>query len=146
MSKFQMREQHRVALFHEAMNVGIGSTPVALDGDVLKLRIELIREEFEELVRASAFPFAEVQIHEKCVGLADPDLPKTADALADLLYVILGWGVAAGIDLGPIFDEVHRANMAKTGGPVREDGKRMKPPGWTPPDIELELVKQGWKK
>jgi predicted HAD superfamily Cof-like phosphohydrolase len=27
----------------------------------------------------------------------------------------------------------------------REDGKIMKPPGWTPPDIEGELKKQGWE-
>ena len=41
--------------------------------------------------------------------------------------------------------EVHRANMAKAGGPRRhEDGKLLKPVGWSPPDIEGELKKQGW--
>jgi predicted HAD superfamily Cof-like phosphohydrolase len=42
--------------------------------------------------------------------------------------------------------EVHRANMAKAGGPKRADGKHMKPEGWTPPDVAGELVKQWWKK
>jgi predicted HAD superfamily Cof-like phosphohydrolase len=35
-----------------------------------------------------------------------------------------------------------------TDGPApvkREDGKIMKPPGWTPPDVEGELKKQGWE-
>lgn len=48
-----------------------------------------------------------------------------------------------GVDMGPIEDEVHRANLAKAGGPV-VNGKIMKPPGWTPPDIAGELKKQGW--
>ncbi len=33
------------------------------------------------------------------------------------------------------WDEVHRSNMAKVGGPIRGDGKRLKPEGWTPPDV-----------
>ena len=45
----------------------------------------------------------------------------------------------------PVADEIQRTNMAKVGGPVREDGKRLKPPGWQPPDIEGELKKQGWQ-
>lgn len=40
-----------------------------------------------------------------------------------------------GIDLRPFFLEVHRTNMLKTTGPVREDGKRLKPEGWKPPRI-----------
>lgn len=40
------------------------------------------------------------------------------------------------VDLEPFWLEVVRANMAKVGGPIREDGKRLKPAGWTPPDHE----------
>jgi hypothetical protein len=39
------------------------------------------------------------------------------------------------VDLEPFFAEVHRTNMAKVGGPVRPDGKKLKPEGWQPPDI-----------
>jgi predicted HAD superfamily Cof-like phosphohydrolase len=57
------------------------------------------------------------------------------DALCDLLYVTYGAAVDLGVDLQPFFAEVHRSNMAKVGGRKREDGKWLKPAGWTPPDI-----------
>ncbi len=40
-----------------------------------------------------------------------------------------------GLDLRPFFSIVHQANMLKTTGPIREDGKRLKPEGWVGPDI-----------
>lgn len=49
------------------------------------------------------------------------------------------WAMARGgmgIDLTPFFFEVHRTNMHKVGGPVRADGKGLKPEGWKPPRIE----------
>ena len=36
-----------------------------------------------------------------------------ADALGDLLYVVLGSAVCCGIDIEPIFREIHRSNMSK---------------------------------
>jgi hypothetical protein len=67
------------------------------------------------------------------------------DAICDIEVVIHNTSNAMGIDIEPFFQEVHRANMAKAGGPVREDGKRLKPPGWVPPRIEeiLEEVLEG---
>lgn len=62
------------------------------------------------------------------------------DAMCDLIVVIHNTSNAMGIDLEPYFDEVHRTNMAKVGGPTREDGKKLKPPGWQPPRI-LEMLK-----
>ena len=54
--------------------------------------------------------------------------------LSDQCWVLATKGL--GIDLRPFFLEVHRTNMHKLNGPVREDGKRLKPPGWKPPRIE----------
>jgi len=71
-------------------------------------------------------------------------VPELADAIGDLKYVLEGTNLAFGIDGEPIWDAIQAANMAKAGGRVDEHGKRLKPPGWTPPDIEGELVKQGW--
>jgi predicted HAD superfamily Cof-like phosphohydrolase len=55
--------------------------------------------------------------------------------MCDLLCVVYGTAAEFGIDLAPFWQEVHRTNMAKAGGPIREDGKRLKPSGWRPPDI-----------
>lgn len=120
--------------------------PTALAEDELALRVELIREEFAELVQAATGDLTARVIVSREVRHERPDLPATADALADLLYVLLGWAVAAGIDLGRVFDLVHTTNMAKLAGPVRPDGKRLKPRGWAAPNIEGELVRQGWRR
>jgi len=97
--------------------------------EIVDLRVSLIDEEVnKELLKAME------------IG----DLPGIADGIADSMYVHIGAAVAYGIDLRPIWDTVHEANMKKVGGPVREDGKRLKPKEWVPPDIKGELIKQGW--
>lgn len=63
------------------------------------------------------------------------DLAASLKELCDVIYVAYGAAVAFGVDLAPFWNEVHRSNMAKVGGPVREDGKRLKPEGWVGPDI-----------
>lgn len=70
-----------------------------------------------------------------------------ADALVDKLYFIIGTAVTLGIDLEPLFDLVHTANMKKFTEPTyrESDGKLGKPEGWKPPDIGTELERQ-WKK
>jgi len=83
--------------------------------------------------------------HHRALEAGLPNLPDIADAIGDLKYVLEGTNLAFGIDGEPVWDAIQKANMAKAGGSVDEHGKRMKPPGWTPPDIEGELRKQGWK-
>jgi len=46
-------------------------------------------------------------------GFADGDLVAVTDGLADDLYVTIGTAISFGIDLGPVFDAVHAANMKK---------------------------------
>jgi predicted HAD superfamily Cof-like phosphohydrolase len=65
-------------------------------------------------------------------------LADVADAIVDSIYVLLGMAVAFGIDIHPVWYAVHEANMATLG----EDGKQMKPEGWTPPYIEGILQAQ----
>jgi predicted HAD superfamily Cof-like phosphohydrolase len=88
-----------------------------------ELRAELIREEAKELRHA----------------LRDRDMVKAIDGMVDLVVVTVGTAAEFGIDLDPFWNEVHRSNMAKAGGPVREDGKRLKPEGWTPPELATIL-------
>jgi predicted HAD superfamily Cof-like phosphohydrolase len=71
-------------------------------------------------------------------------LPEFADALADNAVTNEGFAVLFGIDLEPVFQEAHAANLRKGDGPI-VDGKLRKPEGWTPPDVVGVLRKQGWQ-
>jgi predicted HAD superfamily Cof-like phosphohydrolase len=72
------------------------------------------------------------------------DVVGVADALADMIYVAVGTALEYGIPLDKVWAEVQRTNMAKVDpatGKVsrREDGKILKPEGWTPPDVKGAL-------
>jgi predicted HAD superfamily Cof-like phosphohydrolase len=131
--------------FHRAMEVpGVGEGPPAMPSpERVRLRLSLIAEEFAEFCEAIGYPIMLPDFDASWNG--GFNMPKAADALADLIYVIEGTNLEFGIDGKAVFDVVHAANMAKIGGPIREDGKRLKPEGWMPPDIEGELRRQGWK-
>jgi hypothetical protein len=103
--------------FHNALNIPIGDSPAIRRR---KLRATLISEEALET----------------CDAIATGNMIEAIDGMCDLLVVTYGTAVEFGIDIEPFWDEVHRSNMAKMGGPVRADGKVLKPPGWTPPDLE----------
>ncbi len=94
------------------------------------MRIELIREEFEEFKQA----------------VANEDVVAIADALGDIVYVAYGAAITYGIDLDAVLREIHRANMSKLGpdgSPVlRQDGKVLKGDGYFPPDIRNTLLDQ----
>jgi predicted HAD superfamily Cof-like phosphohydrolase len=153
-----LREQ--VIEFHKAMGLpGVGEGPPGTPTIArLRLRASLIAEEFWETMQAmfavkgctlwvaSADDRFRARLTDVIANTSiELDLVAFADALADVDYVVEGSRLEFGIDGAPIAAEVHRANMTKVGGPIREDGKRLKPPGWTPPDIAGELRKQGWK-
>src|SRR5262249_982854 len=76
------------------------------------LRLALIDEERRELG----------------VALDSDDVVGVADALADLLYVVIGSALQWGIPIERVFAEVHRSNMTKEGGGKRADGKILKGP------------------
>jgi len=115
--------------FHIAFGQRVGENPELPDDlNERNLRYNLLKEEFEEYEKAES----------------DNDLTEIADALADIIYIACGTAVSYGIPLDKVFAEVHRSNMAKLvdGKPLyREDGKVMKPAGWTPPDVEGVLKK-----
>lgn len=90
-----------------------------------KLYINLIEEEFKELKEA----------------IAAGDLVEQLDALEDILVVTIGAIHSAGMDGEGGWKEVMRTNFAKIDketGKVRkrEDGKVLKPLGWTAPDLK----------
>ena len=69
-------------------------------------------------------------------------LAGIAQEIADLLYVVYGTAVSFGIDMEPVFREVHRSNMSKVGGYKREDGKWVKPATYSPAAITPILAEQ----
>ena len=94
-------------------------------GSQSELYMELITEEFQELVEA----------------FLNKDIVEIADACADLKWVVEGLEHTLNIPQQMVWDEVARSNLQKvdpiTGKVLkREDGKVMKPEGWTPPDIK----------
>jgi predicted HAD superfamily Cof-like phosphohydrolase len=68
------------------------------------------------------------------------------DSFVDAWYYMLNTAVKKGANLDRIFQVVHSANMAKKfpDGTFhrREDGKVIKPEGWTEPDVVGEIQKQ----
>jgi len=118
----------------------------------VRLRLRLIAEEFFEVIDATLSPkvpgmwnvLKSLVMDYINVAPVKVNMPELADGLCDLDYVVEGTRQEFGIDGGPVLEEVHAANMRKLDGPKREDGKRLKPPGWKPPDIDTVLRKQGW--
>ena len=92
--------------------------------DQYGLYLELIGEETGELMTA----------------LANEDRVEQLDALIDILVVTIGAIHSGGFDAEGAWKEVMRSNFAKIGedGRVRkrEDGKVLKPVGWTAPDLK----------
>lgn len=147
------RIDEQVAEFHRVMGIPDRGAPGVPDDATLRLRMRLVLEEAFELAEACLARAGRLQAEsykDRVLALVsreplEPRLPEIADALADIDYVVAGTRLQLGIDGGPVADEVHRANMAKVGGPIDEHGKRQKPPGWTPPDVEGVLRAQGWE-
>jgi predicted HAD superfamily Cof-like phosphohydrolase len=83
-------------------------------------------------------------VTEELVELADAehaeDTVEEFDAVLDIIVVLIGYGLSRGWPMNEGWAEVMRSNMAKIdpySGTVRrrEDGKILKPEGWTPPDL-----------
>ena len=121
-------QQRMVQEFHQRFGVFIRSSPGLVDERTRGIRIRLIREELGEFEKSAN----------------EGNLVKIADALADLLYVVYGTGNSYGIDLEPIFDEVHASNMTKGDPDVRVlNGKIQKAKNFRPPDLQPILERMG---
>jgi len=112
--------------FHKVFDHYIGDEPCIVSVETELLRRRLIKEEIEETLQA----------------MANADLEEIADGIADSIVVLLGTAVSYGIDIRPVWDEVHRTNMNKVGGGKDAYGKTVKPVGWKQPDIKKILEAQ----
>ncbi len=118
-----MTNFEKVKLFMNTYGQEVKDKAEFSDVKTNKLRIDLIKEELEELTQA----------------MNDKNLLEVADALTDILYVTYGAGHAFGIDLDKCFDEVQNSNMSKLGEDGKpiydESGKVMKGPNYFKPDL-----------
>lgn len=112
----QVRQFHRKYKFPAPDAPTIGELPLRLN------RFQLMREELEEYLDACD----------------EADLVKVADAIADLAYTVVGTAVAHGLDLQPLFAEVHRSNMTKDVGAF----KPVKGHAFQPPRLAEEVLRQ----
>ena len=124
----------KVREFHKAFGAALDQP---ISQDLVNLRIHLIEEEGLELGKEF---YADYASYPCDAYINPPDKAKVAKELADLLYVVYGTAATFGIDIDRVFDEVHKSNMSKLGEdgkPVyREDGKVLKGPNYTPPNLE----------
>lgn len=123
----------KVTEFHNKFKLPVGEWGKDEDPSRPHLRFDLINEELIELNEALFDSAGDL--------LLVPDRVAALDALADLIYVVAGAAVEWGLPLKEAFDEVHRSNMTKEGGGYRADGKVMKGPNYSPPDIAGVLAR-----
>ena len=118
-----MSNFNKVGTFMKTFGQEVKTKPSFSSDKINKLRIDLIKEELNELQEA----------------MSNNDLLEVADALTDILYVTYGAGHAFGIDLDKCFNEVQNSNMSKlgeNGEPIyNESGKVMKGPNYFKPDL-----------
>ena len=113
----------KVGIFMKTFGQEVKDKPSFSTDKINKLRLDLIKEELDELKEA----------------MENKDIKEVADALTDILYVTYGAGHAFGVDLDKCFEEVQNSNMSKLdldGEPIYNDkGKVMKGPNYFKPDL-----------
>lgn len=117
--------------------------------DIRVLRARLILEEALETVHAMGVTVRAggadgPVIKERSLDLkadGEVDHIEVVDGCADISVVTIGTLIAFGVDDEPVLEEVDESNLRKfePGSYRREDGKWIKPPGWTPPDIRASI-------
>jgi predicted HAD superfamily Cof-like phosphohydrolase len=106
-------------------------TITGMNDEQFKMYCNLITEEYTELSEA----------------IAAGDKVETLDALVDILVVTIGAINSMGADGEGAWREVMATNFSKIDrqlGKVRrrDDGKILKPEGWTPPDLAKFLKRE----
>ncbi|MDP6041691.1 MAG: HAD family hydrolase [Candidatus Latescibacteria bacterium] len=112
----------QVREFTKACNDELPAHPQSMTDEGIAFIRQMVNDELDELLEAQ-------------------NVTEQADALVDAIYYICDFAVRNGINLDPLFDIVHGANMQKVvNGKVirRDDGKILKPEGWEDPAPKLE--------
>lgn len=119
-----------IKAFQKAFECNVLSVPTMPVKEIQELRVKLLQEELDELKQANE----------------DGDIIEVADALVDIMYVLLGTACEYGLvdKMEEMWDLVHNNNMNKLwpDGTVhkRSDGKVIKPEGFV--KVELKTLFQ----
>jgi predicted HAD superfamily Cof-like phosphohydrolase len=119
--------QDKLRIFHKAFNHPLDENfppPNHKIHKLKKLRRDLIKEEYNEVMDAIRLKDKEEVLKELC----------------DLVYVCVGMCVSYGWDFDVAFNRVHNSNMSKLndeGKPIyRHDGKVLKSDNYKPPTMK----------
>ena len=128
-----MSLEQQVNQFNTTYNVPTSETP-RLPTDMEATRLHnLILEELMELNDA----------------IDAGDIVEIADAIADIVYVTAQQAVTLGFPVDALLREVQRSNMSKLGAdglPIfRDDGKVLKGPNFSEPNITKVLTEAGYE-
>ena len=118
----------KVREFTMACEENLPDSPTSLTNEKISFITQMVNDELTELREAK-------------------NVVEQADALVDAIYYICDTAVRHGINLDPLFEIVHTANMQKVvDGRVirRADGKVMKPDSWCDPApiLAREMTRQ----
>ena len=123
----------KVEEFHKTFNHPITEDLKEITHKRMQLRVNLIKEEFEELKGAfntldetlENIEIYEISDKNEIHNLILKSKIEVADALADLMYVLVGTILECGLKdkFDEIFSEVHRSNMSKSCDTLEEADK-----------------------
>lgn len=120
------KEQKMVREFRKAFGLEVASLPRLPRFRIITAALRMVDEEISELKHAAY----------------RTDLAEIADGLCDALVTLYGLALVYGLDLEPLFKEVHRSNMTKGGGHIDKHGKYIKPTTYDPPNLQPLINKQ----
>lgn len=118
-----------VEAFNKSFNIDYKHSPSIIGMSEYRLRHNLMEEENNEYLDACK----------------DGNIFEIADALGDQLYILCGTILKHGLQdkIIEVFSEIQRSNMSKLGKNgeplLRADGKILKGPDYSPPDIQKIL-------
>ena len=123
-----MNYVEKVQEFTSACNDDVTRIPILMTKENIQFIRNMVNDELEELEDSKT-------------------ITAQADALVDAIYYICDCAVKHGMNLDPLFEIVHSANMNKVvNGKVlrRDDGKILKPESWRDPEpaLEAEVARQ----
>lgn len=148
LEKHKTESQKATEFVMRAAGQTVNDRPTVPSEDDRILRAKLLFEECLETIDALGvnvldFTYNKLDAKDPDVTFAardssEVDLLETIDGCVDVMVIAVGTLSTIGVPALPFIREVDRANVRKVGPdgkiPRRDDGKFLKPKGWTGPD------------